>query len=98
HMDRIVKIQLSRFDALLADRGLELEVTPAAVTLLADRGFDPVYGARPLKRSLQKNLIDPLANELLASRFSPGDKIVADARGESIVFERRQASIPEEAA
>jgi ATP-dependent Clp protease ATP-binding subunit ClpB len=98
HMDRIVKIQLSRFDALLADRGLELEVTPAALALLADRGFDPVYGARPLKRSLQKNLIDPLAGELLANRFSPGDKIVADVRGDSIAFERRQASIPEEAA
>ena len=78
HLDRIVRIQASRLDSLLADKGLELSLTPAAVTLLADRGFDPVYGARPIKRSIQKNLVDPLATALLAGRFSAGERIVAD--------------------
>ncbi len=77
-LDRIVHIQLGRVRTLLADRGLELEVTPAAVELLAERGYDPVFGARPLKRSIQKNLIDPLANEILAGHFTSGDKIVAE--------------------
>jgi ATP-dependent Clp protease ATP-binding subunit ClpB len=77
-LGRIVEIQLGRFRKLLAERGLELEVSPAAIDLLADRGWDPVYGARPLKRSIQKNLIDPLATELLSGRFAAGERIHAD--------------------
>ena len=78
HMERIVPIQIGRFRSLLADRGLDLELTPAAVHLLAERGYDPVYGARPLKRSIQRHLIDPLANRLLAGDFAPGQVVVAD--------------------
>ena len=90
HLDRIVRIQLARFDALLADRGLTLQLSPAALQLVAERGYDPVFGARPLKRSIQKNVIDPLANAILAGQFEPGDAIRADvgSDGESIVFER----------
>jgi ATP-dependent Clp protease ATP-binding subunit ClpB len=83
HMERIVHIQLDRFRGLLADRGLDLELTPAAVHLLAERGYDPVYGARPLKRSIQRHLIDPLANRILAGGFSAGDTVVADVDGSS---------------
>jgi ATP-dependent Clp protease ATP-binding subunit ClpB len=78
HLERIVHIQIDRFRRLLADRGLELELTPAAVHLLAERGYDPVYGARPLKRSIQRHLIDPLANRILAGEFHAGDTVVAD--------------------
>ncbi len=81
-LDRIVTIQVARFVGLLRERGLELELTPAAAHLLAERGYDPVFGARPLKRSIQKNLIDPLASALLAAEFAAGDRIVADVGGE----------------
>ncbi len=98
-LDQIVTIQLERFRTLLADRGLELTLTPAATQLIAERGFDPVFGARPLKRSLQKNLIDPLANVLLAGRFAAGDRIVADvdAGGEAIQFTAARAEEDEAA-
>jgi ATP-dependent Clp protease ATP-binding subunit ClpB len=81
-LDRIVGIQVARFAGLLRERGLELELTQAAAHLVAERGYDPVYGARPLKRSIQKNLIDPLASALLAGQFAAGDRIVADVSGE----------------
>jgi ATP-dependent Clp protease ATP-binding subunit ClpB len=86
----IVDIQLGRFRALLADRGLELKVSPPAKAFIAERGYDPVYGARPLKRSIQRNLIDPLANALISGAFQAGDRIVADldSSGEHIVFAR----------
>ncbi|MCA9675791.1 MAG: ATP-dependent chaperone ClpB [Myxococcales bacterium] len=77
-LDGIVRIQLARYDHLLAERQLELELTDRAVALVADRGYDPVYGARPLKRAIQKLVIDPLANEILAGTFAAGDKILAD--------------------
>ncbi|HKE14532.1 MAG TPA: AAA family ATPase, partial [Kofleriaceae bacterium] len=96
-LDRIVAIQVTRFAGLLRERGLELELTPAATHLVAERGYDPVFGARPLKRSIQKNLIDPLASALLAGQFTAGDRIVADVGGEgdakSITFRRGGARI-----
>ena len=94
HLDRIVKIQLQRFDTLLADRQLELRLTDRAVALVAERGYDPVYGARPLKRAIQKLVIDPLAQQILAGTFTPGDKIVADvdADGHAVTFRRADAA------
>jgi ATP-dependent Clp protease ATP-binding subunit ClpB len=95
-LDHIVKIQLARFDKLLADRQLSLRLTDRAVALVADRGYDPVYGARPLKRSIQKLVIDPLAVQILAGAFTAGDRIVADVAttpGEDgIVFHREGAT------
>ena len=83
-------LEVAGADKLLADRGLELKVTPAAKAFIAERGYDRVYGARPLKRSIQKNLIDPLANALISGEFQPGDAIVADlaTADERIVFAR----------
>jgi len=95
-LDRIVRIQVARYGKLLADRGLELDLTEEAAQLIANRGYDPVYGARPLKRSIQKNLIDPLANAILAGRFQPGDTVVAVVKGDAIAFDRGKAE--EEAA
>ena len=91
-LDSIVKIQVARFTALLADRGLTIELTPAAAELLAERGHDPVYGARPLKRSIQKNLIDPLANAILAGKFAAGDRVVADVDGGEVTFRKSARS------
>ena len=75
----IAEIQLERVRSLLADRRLRLEVSPAAMTLLADRGYDPQYGARPLKRVIQRLVQDPLAIRILEGEFPEGSKIQADA-------------------
>ena len=75
----IAEIQLERVRSLLADRRLSLEVSPAAMTLLADRGYDPQYGARPLKRVIQRLVQDPLAIRILEGEFPEGSKIQAEA-------------------
>jgi len=77
-IEKIVDIQLARLDKLLADRKMFLELTEPARRRVAEQGYDPVYGARPLKRAIQKLLQDPLAMKILAGEFSDGDSIVAD--------------------
>jgi len=67
---------------------LALRLTDRAREFLAEAGYDPVYGARPLKRAIQQHLQDPLALALLQGRFQPGDTIVADVEGDKIVFAR----------
>jgi ATP-dependent Clp protease ATP-binding subunit ClpB len=78
-LQRIVEIQLTHLRARLAARRITLEVTPAASALLAREGFDPAYGARPLKRVIQRELGDRLAMALLDGTFAEGDTVVADA-------------------
>jgi len=87
---RIVDIQLVRLRKLLAERRLELELTDEAKKLLADKGYDPHYGARPLKRVIQRLVQDPLAVKILEGEFPEGSKIVADARvsGDAIEFRK----------
>lgn len=85
----IVGIQMARLNKLLAQRGLSLELTEAARQHLADLGFDPVYGARPLKRAIQTNLQDPLAMKLLDGTFAEGDQIVADVDSDKIIFRKK---------
>jgi ATP-dependent Clp protease ATP-binding subunit ClpB len=87
-LGRIVRIQVQRFDKLLADRQIMLHLTDQAVARVAAAGYDPVYGARPLKRALQKLVIDPLASHLLAGDFQPGDQLEANLEGDHIVFHR----------
>ena len=91
HIGRIVDIQLGRVRKLLEERHLELELTDEAKQLLADRGFDPHYGARPLKRVIQRMVQDPLAMKILEGAFPEGSKILADARvsGEALEFRLR---------
>ncbi|MCB9449859.1 MAG: ATP-dependent chaperone ClpB [Anaerolineaceae bacterium] len=86
---RIVDIQLVRLERLLADRHLTLELTTPARAYLADKGFDPVYGARPLKRAIQRELQDPLALYVLEGHVRDGDHIAVDAAldDEGLVFE-----------
>jgi ATP-dependent Clp protease ATP-binding subunit ClpB len=74
----IVRIQLARYDKLLADRGLRLRVTERALHAIAARGHDPAYGARPLKRAIQRLVIDPLATRILAGEFQHGDVVVVE--------------------
>src|SRR5678816_216148 len=85
---RIVDIQLARLRKLLEDRRLTLEITPAAVGFLAEHGYDPVYGARPLKRAIQKYLQDPLALKVLSGEYVAGDTVVGDAGKGALRFSK----------
>jgi len=76
----IARIQIERLYARLADRDIVLEVSDGALDKLGKAGFDPVYGARPLKRAIQQQLENPLAQKLLAGEFVPGDTILVEAR------------------
>jgi len=82
----IVEIQLRRLQALLAEHGLALTLSDRAKGYLADIGFDPTYGARPLKRAIQTEVQNPLAMALLEGRFKAGQTIAADYRDGAIVF------------
>jgi ATP-dependent Clp protease ATP-binding subunit ClpB len=94
----IVDIQLKRLENRLADRRVHLVVTDAARKLLAQRGWDPVYGARPLKRAIQRLVQDPLAMMLLEGKFGEGDTITVDAKGGDITFTRSATAAPAEPA
>jgi ATP-dependent Clp protease ATP-binding subunit ClpB len=78
-LEAVVDIQLRGLAQRLAERRLKLEVTEAAKAWLARRGYDPVYGARPLKRLIQRQISDPLALALLEGRYGDGDIVVVDA-------------------
>ncbi|MEA2584094.1 MAG: ATP-dependent Clp protease ATP-binding subunit ClpB [Thermomicrobiales bacterium] len=92
-IERIVEIQLGGLRARLAERHMELELTEAAKEYLAREGFDPIYGARPLRRAIQREIIQPLAMRLLRGDFHDGDTVVVDARNGQLVFERREAPV-----
>jgi ATP-dependent Clp protease ATP-binding subunit ClpB len=77
---RIVDIQLKRLSKLLADRGLTIEISDGAKEHIAREGYDPAFGARPLKRALQRQVIDPLAMKLLEGKFNPGDIVFVNMR------------------
>jgi ATP-dependent Clp protease ATP-binding subunit ClpB len=82
----IAKIQLAYLEKRLAERDLRLEIGDNALALLGNVGFDPVYGARPLKRAIQQQLENPLAREILEGRFTPGTTIHVDAEGGHLTF------------
>jgi ATP-dependent Clp protease ATP-binding subunit ClpB len=92
----IVGLQLRRVEERLAERGLQLELTEAARDALAEAGWDPTYGARPLKRAIQRLLENPLALRLLEGEFAEGDVVRGDAGEDGLVFEK--AGAPEPAA
>jgi ATP-dependent Clp protease ATP-binding subunit ClpA len=81
---RIVDLQLVRLEQLLTQRGLKLELTPEARELLAEQGYDPVYGARPLKRVIQRELQNRIALELLEGGFNEGDTIRVVRHGHNL--------------
>jgi ATP-dependent Clp protease ATP-binding subunit ClpB len=86
HMTGIVDIQLIQLQKLLDDRKITLDLTEKAKKLLADKGFDPVYGARPLKRVIQRELQDELAEKLLSGQISDGSRLQVDAGTKGLVF------------
>ena len=85
----IARIQLQGLTRRLADQHLALDVSEAAMTLLGEAGFDPVYGARPLKRAIRQRLENPLAQAVLAGEFSHGDTVVVDAAAGKMVLTAR---------
>jgi len=88
---RIVDLQAEGLRAMLAERGLGLELTNSARDKLAEEGYDPQFGARPLKRALQRHVQNPLAMRLLKGEFRPGETIVVDVSGSEFTFRFRTA-------
>jgi ATP-dependent Clp protease ATP-binding subunit ClpB len=89
HMKQIIDIQLGRLLKRLEDRKLTVDLTDAARNQLVDEGYDPVYGARPLKRTIQKRVLDPLAMRVLQGDFREGDHIEIDAGTPELEFRKR---------
>jgi ATP-dependent Clp protease ATP-binding subunit ClpB len=85
----IAAIQTQYLSSRLVDRDLELKFTEAALDLIAAEGFDPVYGARPLKRAIQNEIENPLAQEILGGKFLPGDLIEVDAADGAFIFNKK---------
>ena len=90
HMKRIISIQLAGLLKRLAERKIHVELTEPAKEELVREGYDPAYGARPLKRAIQRRVLDPLAMRVLEGDFGEGDTVVVDAAGGSFTFEKRQ--------
>jgi ATP-dependent Clp protease ATP-binding subunit ClpB len=86
HIHKIVELQIVRLKKQVEQAGLHLEVTPAAIQAIANAGYDPTYGARPLKRVIQQRLQNPLATELLRGEYPPGSTIVIDSEGDEFSF------------
>jgi ATP-dependent Clp protease ATP-binding subunit ClpB len=100
-LEKIVDLQLTSVSKLLADRQVRIELTPAARALILAEGYDPAYGARPLRRTVQRLIQDPLALEILDGRVLPGDVIRVDAVGGEMKFERvepKPAPVADESA
>jgi ATP-dependent Clp protease ATP-binding subunit ClpB len=87
-LTEIVTLQLDRLTKMLADRHLTLRITPEAKQLLATEGYDPVFGARPLKRVIQRRLQNPIALELLEGHFSDGDTIEVRREADTLSFHK----------
>jgi ATP-dependent Clp protease ATP-binding subunit ClpB len=90
-IDLIVDLQMQHVTKLLAERQIALHLTPAAKALLFREGFDPAYGARPMKRAIQRLIQDPLALRILDGEVRAGDQVLVDAKGEEMTFSRETA-------
>src|SRR6185295_1445387 len=97
HIEKIVDIQMQDLQRRLAERKITFELTEEARKTLAERGWDPVFGARPLKRAIQRMVENPLALQVLAGNFREGDHIIIDTTDrESFTF-RKEAAVPQPA-
>jgi ATP-dependent Clp protease ATP-binding subunit ClpB len=86
HLGKIVRIQLGRLHTLLGNQRLKLDLSERAIDLLCEEGYDPAYGARPLKRAIQRLLQDPLATAILSGQFKPGDTIHVDRDNDKLII------------
>ncbi len=92
-LSEIVELQLARLRSRLAERGLTLELTDTAKEVVAEAGWDPTYGARPLKRAIQRLVENPLALRLLEGKFDEGDTVRVDAKHGELVFEKAPGAV-----
>jgi ATP-dependent Clp protease ATP-binding subunit ClpB len=88
-MRQIIRIQLKRVESLLQEQKISLEISSAACDYLVETGYDPVYGARPIKRALQREVENPVATKLLENTFVPGDTIVIDKADHGLTFNKK---------
>jgi ATP-dependent Clp protease ATP-binding subunit ClpB len=96
-ISRIVELQVAQLTARVREKGIEIELTDDARTLLGNLGYDPTYGARPLKRVIQKQLVDKLALQILEREFGEGDVVRVDAADGELTFEKAPARVAEAA-
>jgi ATP-dependent Clp protease ATP-binding subunit ClpB len=89
---QIVDVQVGKLIERVREKGVEVELTSEARTLIGNLGYDPTYGARPLKRVIQKQLVDRLALKLLEGEFGPGDRVLVDAADGELRFEKAGAA------
>jgi len=89
----IVDILMERVRREIRGQGMDLVMTDAARELLAQEGYDPQYGARPLRRAIQRLVEDPLSDDMLRGKFSQGDEITLDARDGQVVFEKKREPV-----
>jgi ATP-dependent Clp protease ATP-binding subunit ClpB len=93
HMKRIIDIQVAGLMKRLEERKIHVELTDAAKTRLVEEGYDPVYGARPLKRTIQRRVLDPLAVRVLEGDFVEGDRVIVDAGRDGLTFEKKGQTV-----
>ncbi|MBI4142371.1 type VI secretion system ATPase TssH, partial [Candidatus Uhrbacteria bacterium] len=86
HLERIVDLQLARVVRRLAEQRITVDITATAKALLAKRGFDPAFGARPLKRLIQSEILNPLALEIINGHLKPDSTVRVDVEGDHFVF------------
>jgi len=87
-LDQIIELELKEVKDRLKDKKMEIILTPEVVTFMIEKGYDPVFGARPIKRTVQRYIENVLAEEILSGKFKEGDKIKIELRGELIQFEK----------
>ena len=90
-MKEIVDIQAASLEKRLEEQGLSIVITEEAKELLATRGFNPIYGARPLKRTIRQLVENPLSKLILAQKFSDGDTVIVDVKNDEITFAKSDA-------
>jgi ATP-dependent Clp protease ATP-binding subunit ClpB len=93
-LGRIVDLQVAKLVERVREKGVEVELTDEARTLIGNLGYDPTYGARPLKRVIQKQLVDKLALKLLEGEFQPGDRVLVDAADGELTFAKAASGTP----
>jgi ATP-dependent Clp protease ATP-binding subunit ClpC len=90
NMQEIVALQMEEIQSRLAEHGLSVELSEEATIWLANQGYDPAFGARPLKRALQKHVESPLSVSLLSSEFKPDDTVLVEIEDDKVVFRQKQ--------
>jgi ATP-dependent Clp protease ATP-binding subunit ClpC len=95
HLMKIVDLMVARVSKRVKEHGIEIEVTEAAKKVLVKEGLDPTFGARPLRRAIQKLVEDSLSEELLAGKFVPGNTVIVDAEDDGkVVFRKKGVEVP----